>query len=75
MFCQQCGEDFDGRQSGQKFCSKKCKAENRRNKERARKGRVERTVECAGCKKVFVTWDSRKRFCSIDCNNYFHRSR
>lgn len=73
MICKQCGVDFDGRLTEQKFCSRKCQLRNRRDKERERKGIVERVVSCKACGTEFVTWNMKKQFCSIDCNNEYHR--
>lgn len=69
-----CGKAFNPSCESHRFCSKQCREKEWRLNNPSQKG-SERSVQCRGCSTDFVTTDSRKRFCSVDCRWRFFNGR
>jgi len=76
FICAECGTSFQGRNPNCKYCSKKCMkiGERRRENQRRQLEREKniRTVKCLKCGKVFNTYLSVKKYCSVICREAYH---
>lgn len=67
--CNECEGEFETKNRGKKFCSKKCSDKNlsEKRKQQRLKNNPPREIECENCSKKFITNRKNARACSRKC--------
>lgn len=67
--CTRCGKVFEAKYHGTRYCSGKCRAEQEKEADQARKKRKCTIMKtCEYCGKIFWTYSEKIRFCSKSCS-------
>lgn len=70
--CVACGQTFEHRQGGVKYCSPGCRQDVYRRNHKPRRKTSAREATCLQCDLAFTTRDKHQRYCSVACSNQAH---